>query len=77
MFTLLDNDYNITVEDCSSFREIAIAPPYIYTRERKVRLVFRELDGSLIHWKMDSERLEHHLRQGDEQREDLEYSLKI
>lgn len=69
--------YNYTVDSYSAFREVAIAPPYIYTRERKVHLVFQKTDGSLIHWTIPSEWLEYHLRLGDEQRDHLAYDLTL
>lgn len=70
-------DYNYTVQSYSTFKEIAIAPPYIYTRERKVHLVFKKLDGSLLRWTIDSDWLEYHLRRGDELRNHLTYDLSL
>jgi len=76
-YTVLFDDYNNTSNSYSEFREIAIAPPYIYTREREVHLVFRKLDGSLLRWTISSEWLEYHLRRGDELRSDLTYRLEL
>jgi tetratricopeptide (TPR) repeat protein len=73
---LLTN-YNSAMDSYSAFREVAIAPPYIYTRERQVHLVFQKLDGSLIHWTIPSEWLEYHLRLGDEQRNHMTYDLVL
>ncbi len=73
---LLD-DYNYAVESYSAFREVAIAPPYIYTRERKVHLVFKKLDGSLLRWTIDASWLENHLRSGDELRAKLVFGLPL
>lgn len=76
-YNVLLDDYNNTSNSYAEFREIAIAPPYIYTRERQVHLVFRKLDGTLLRWTISSDWLEHHLRRGDELRSDLTYSLKL
>jgi hypothetical protein len=73
----LQAEYNNTVDSYDAFREIAIAPPYIYTRERNVHLVFRKLDGSLLHWTISSDWLEYHLRLGDQQRKKLAFDLKL
>lgn len=70
-------DYNYTVQSYSAFQQVAISPPYIYTRERKVHLVFKKLDGSLLRWTIDSDWLEYHLRRGDELRKHLNYDLSL
>jgi hypothetical protein len=69
--------YNDTVDSYSAYREVAITPPYIYTRQREVHLVFQKLDGNLVYWTIPSEWLEHHLRLGDEQRSHLAYDLTL
>jgi len=69
--------YNNTVDSYSAFREVAIAPPYIYTRQREVHLVFQKLDGTLAYWTIPSDWLEYHLRLGDEQRSHLSYDLTL
>ncbi|HET9587761.1 MAG TPA: hypothetical protein VFO91_03135 [Anaerolineales bacterium] len=70
-------DYNYTLQSYSQFREIAIAPPYIFTRGRTVHLVFERLDGSLLKWDIGSDWLEYHLRLGDDLRNELAYDLTL
>ncbi len=70
-------DYNNLALSYEEFKYSAIAPPYIYTREREVLLVFKKLDGSLLKWTISSDWLEYHLRRGDELRNNLTYDLSL
>jgi hypothetical protein len=52
----------------AAFRDIAIAPPYIYIHGRQVTMAFVKIDGSIERWEVPFDRLETDLEHGHQVR---------
>ena len=52
----------------TTFRNIAVAPPYIYIHGRQVTMAFVKLDGNIERWDVPFDRLENDLERGHQVR---------
>ena len=63
-FNRLQQDYGQLTYEYRTFRDTAIAPPYIYIHERRIELVFKRTNGNMDRWWIDFEGLEGAIEQG-------------
>jgi hypothetical protein len=63
-YGVLQHDYEGLTQEFGSFRSVAIAPPYIYTHARMVRLAFVASDQRVDTWEVPFEALEAHFERG-------------
>jgi hypothetical protein len=67
-YDLLLNDYNDTTQAYADFREVAIAPPYIYIRGREAHLAFLTPNQETYRWRVPFDLFERDLERGNAER---------
>ena len=63
-YDLLDQDYDNLSGQYVQLQEIALTPPYIYTKNRNVTIAFNKLDGAVGYWEIPFDSLESELYRG-------------